>query len=134
MNSPPKKSAPARTGAEELQDDRVTNSCAGTSPNSMVEGHETTLLARFLVDEGSIRQYPNLKSEHFASPTHREIFSATRHSTTMVAQRVSHWCKIFCSRAGSCSPTAKKTWYLRLPPTIASPLWISVVSITRSVA
>jgi hypothetical protein len=44
--------------------------------NDMVEGHERTLLAHFLVNEGSIRRYPSLKSEHFASPAHSEIFLA----------------------------------------------------------
>jgi hypothetical protein len=41
---------------------------------AMVNGHEVTLLSRFLNDEMAIDKYSDLKPEHFASPVHREIF------------------------------------------------------------
>jgi replicative DNA helicase len=42
----------------------------------MIEGHERTLLARFLVAEGAVEPFLNLRPEHFAVPMHREIFAA----------------------------------------------------------
>ena len=42
--------------------------------SAMVNGHEATLLSRFLNDEMAIEKYPDLKAEHFASPVHRQIF------------------------------------------------------------
>jgi hypothetical protein len=42
----------------------------------MVDGHEATLLSRFLNDGKAIEEYSDLKPEHFASPVHREIFQA----------------------------------------------------------
>jgi putative DNA primase/helicase len=44
--------------------------------SAVVNGHEATLLSRFLNDETAIERYPDLKAEHFASPVHREIFEA----------------------------------------------------------
>ncbi len=44
--------------------------------DAMVNGHEATLLSRFLNDEMAIERYPDLKAEHFASPVHRQIFEA----------------------------------------------------------
>ena len=44
--------------------------------DSVVNGHEATLLSRFLNDEMAIERYPDLKAEHFASPVHRQIFKA----------------------------------------------------------
>ena len=44
--------------------------------HSMIEGHERTLLARFLVEDGAVERFPNLRPEHFKSPVHREIFAA----------------------------------------------------------
>ena len=44
--------------------------------SAMVNGHEATLLSRFLNDEMAIERYPDLKAQHFASPAHREIFEA----------------------------------------------------------
>ena len=43
---------------------------------SLIEGHERTLLARFLLENGAVERFPNLRPEHFAVPTHREIFTA----------------------------------------------------------
>src|SRR5262245_55449559 len=49
------------------------SACMNTT---MVEGHERTLLARFLVENGAIERFPDLEPEHFGSPVHREILSA----------------------------------------------------------
>jgi hypothetical protein len=43
---------------------------------SMIEGHERTLLARFLVEYGAVERFPNLSPKHFAGSIHREIFDA----------------------------------------------------------
>lgn len=42
----------------------------------MLNGHEATLLSRFLNDATAINKYPLLKPEHFGSSVHREIFNA----------------------------------------------------------
>jgi hypothetical protein len=43
---------------------------------AMLNGHEATLVSRFLNDETAIDRYPQLKPEHFASPAHRKILTA----------------------------------------------------------
>ena len=56
---------------------RAIQSVAKSGSNgAMVEGHEATLLSRFLNDKTAIRRYTELKPEYFGSPVHREIFEA----------------------------------------------------------
>jgi hypothetical protein len=52
------------------------NVIAAVAGNGMIEGHEETLISRFLIDENAVRQYPDLQPKHFASPVHQEIFKA----------------------------------------------------------
>ena len=49
---------------------------APTLNSAIVNGHEATLLGRFLIDRTAIPKYSGLRPEHFGSPVHREIFEA----------------------------------------------------------
>lgn len=57
----------------------------------MLEGHEGTLISRFLIDENAVYQYPDLQPKHFGDPIKREIFKVIRrlsddgHTTNFMA-------------------------------------------------
>jgi hypothetical protein len=70
---------------------RGVDAIAAVASNGMVDGHEGTLLSRFLFDEHAVDRYPNLRAKHFGSPIHREIFEAIQrlsddgHTTNFMA-------------------------------------------------